>query len=288
MSLAACSGGTNSSILAGQPRATQNCTIELSAARSVKSVRSTKDDCDDDGGDGGDGDTGFVDPQVAMGLDDPELGMGSIEATLPSGSTQNPDGTYTAPDGTQWSCDSNDNCLQIIGGSSTTSHQPLPVVVAYGYSPGTSNIGQLPKLIVAIPPKSGAPCPQTNSGASLGANMPINQSKATIINIYYIYEPTTFVSNPGAVGGVTPGGYTIVGYVYVNTAGQYFIQSTGADGSFFANLAAATPLGAAINNTQSGITPPLTGQQMNQFFKDYPINGSGKGTGYCFSRPLPV
>ena len=37
-----------------------------------------------------------------------------------------------------------------------------------------------------------------------------------------------------------------------------------------------------------GITPPLTGQQMNQFFKDYPINGTGKGTGYCFSKALPV
>lgn len=97
-----------------------------------------------------------------------------------------------------------------------------------------------------------------------------------------------FVSNPGAAGGVTPGGYTIVGYLYVNTAGQYFIQSTGADGSFFANLATSTPLRAAINNTRSGITPPLTGQQMNQFFKDYPINGTGKGTGYCFSKPLPV
>jgi hypothetical protein len=231
---------------------------------------------------------GFVDPDMGD-PSDPLGGMGALTvanyAALPAGSTQTGSNTYQDPNGNTWICNGG-NCLMVIGNTGTGWVTPAPVIVIS--SPDAVNA---PNQMAAIKPQPGQLCPSSGGGGlALGANLPLNQDTNIVINIYYVYEPTTFVNNPGVPFATQLGsGTTVVGLIYVTNGGQYFFQGNGADGNFIANLVGTLPGGSAIAATQNNaITPPLTPAQANAFFKSFPMHGLGKGSGKCFTTALPA
>jgi hypothetical protein len=222
---------------------------------------------------------------------DPLAGMGAIDlVNPPPNSTPNPDGSYTDPNGGRWVYDpSTGQWIQVIGGTST-SYRYTPVFYVFGgtvdLTPGHGGGG-----IASVPPTPGAQCGTGFTSLGLGEhipNMPNLKTPATIVSIWYVYEPTTYTNNPGAFGGDVGGGSVIVGYIYATARGDYVFQSTGADGSLFNNVLALIPVSAAATNTTTGaFSPPLRGDQINKVFAKFPPNGTGNGSYPCFSRPLP-
>jgi hypothetical protein len=229
---------------------------------------------------------------MSLGLEDPELGMGSIDATSPpSGSTQNPDGSYTDPNGNTWLC-SGGVCLQIIGSSGVSA--PAPAISISGVPPGGAPNGFV--QLVKLPPTPGQTCQFGGAGSpstALGVDIPHDSADAgkdlDIVNIFALYEPATVVENPAALGGISlGGGEDVVGYVYVTASGLYFFQSNGADPSMFTSLLNAIPGAAAANAAANGgYSPPLTSSQANALFKQYPVTGANKGSQPCFTSALP-
>jgi len=233
---------------------------------------------------------------MSLGVDgDPEVGMGSVQASAPPpGSTQNPDGSWTDPNGNNWTCN-NGVCLEHIGGTSTSA--PAPVIFIYGLPVGMTLGGGGTGLAI-LPATPGQTCvygagiPSTGLGADIPP--PAGDTADTdIINIYALYEPATGSVNPAAPGGwVFGNAEAIVGYLYVTVSGQYFFQSNGVDPNLITNILASLPGGSALNAASNGAyVGPLSSTQVNTFFKLYPIRGnqstSGKGSLPCFTTPLP-
>ncbi|MEA2718689.1 MAG: hypothetical protein QOJ39_553 [Candidatus Eremiobacteraeota bacterium] len=156
-------------------------------------------------------------------------------------------------------------------------------------------------LLATLPATAGAICGSPVPSLPLGSNLPLGSTgKSTdVVQVYYLYEPSTLNPNPAARPAATlQSGQTIVGFVYVtagvppNTPGKYFVQSTGADPDFVTNLVSAIPaIGAllsAINvSTTGAFSQALTAAQANGIFVEYPLKGSGTGSGPCFTTPLP-
>lgn len=144
--------------------------------------------------------------------------------------------------------------------------------------------------VVAVQtPAPGAPCRGSDSaGVTLDDQLPLGSTgtQNDVINMSYLYEPSTLSGN-GQVGG-----QVIVGWIAM-TPTNYFIISNGRDGNMVHNLAQQIPvLGQVWNtvaNTQAmAISPSLNAAQVGQIFKDYPANAkSGNGSAPCFTGALP-
>lgn len=130
----------------------------------------------------------------------------------------------------------------------------------------------------------------------LASNLPLGTTATSnsVVQEWYLYEPNTLNPNTTASAAATlQSGQMIVGFVYENLGGQYFIQSTGADPNFVTSLVSTLPvLGNLLNaitiSTAGAYSQPLTATQINAVFSKYPgtAKGKGNGSGPCFTTPL--
>ena len=213
------------------------------------------------------------------------------------------DGTLT-PTGGDNACGGSSGPIggNVGGGGGSDNPPPIDGGPNSGGGGGSPSTPSAPYLLALLPPARGAVCGTIVQSLPLDSNLPLGSTdKSTdVIQIWYLYEPTTLNPNPSASPAATfQNGNLIVGFVYLtagnpatNQPGQYFVQSTGGDPSFVSSLvsnipALGAPLNAIKNSTAGAFSQVLTSPEANGIFSLYPPKGKGKGSGPCFSSSLP-